>query len=192
MARNKEFDPIEKLEKARDLFWEKGYHATSMQDLVSQMKVNRGSMYDTYGDKHQLFIESLQNYALETYGEYKKAAAGEKSPFKAIELMIKKAIKRSFEEDKVCMVVKSSFEMAPLDEGVKTLLKQLSNSLISIFEELILKAQQEGEISKKKDARQSAQFIVGSFAGLWQMQSLFNDRKMVDQMAKTALDSLKN
>lgn len=191
MARNKEFDPTEKLEKARDLFWEKGYHATSMQDLVSQMKVNRGSMYDTYGDKHQLFIESLQNYAKETYSEYKQAATGEKSPFKAIELIVKKAIQRSFEEEKVCMIVKSSFEMAPLDNDVKEILKLLSNALISIFEELIEKAQQSGEISTDKNARQSAQFIVGSFAGLWQMQALYNDRIMVEQMAKNTLDSLK-
>ena len=191
MARNKEFDPTEKLEKARDLFWEKGYHATSMQDLVSQMKVNRGSMYDTYGDKHQLFIESLQNYAKETYSEYKQAATGAKSPFKAIELIVRKAIQRSFEEEKVCMIVKSSFEMAPLDNDVKEILKQLSNALISIFEDLIEKAQQAGEISTNKNARQSAQFIVGSFAGLWQMQALYNDRVMVEQMAKSTLDSLR-
>lgn len=191
MARNKEFDPTEKLEKARDLFWEKGYHATSMQDLVSQMKVNRGSMYDTYGDKHQLFIESLQNYARETYSEYKKAAIGEKSPFRSIELIIKKAIQRSFEEEKVCMIVKSSFEMAPLDNNIREILKQLSNALISIFEDLIEKAQQTSEISIDKNARQSARFIVGSFAGLWQMQALYNDRTMVEQMAKNTLDSIK-
>ena len=191
MARNKEFDPTEKLEKARDLFWEKGYHATSMQDLVSQMKVNRGSMYDTYGDKHLLFIESLQNYARETYSEYKKAAIGEKSPFRSIELIIKKAIQRSFEEEKVCMIVKSSFEMAPLDNNIREILKQLSNALISIFEDLIEKAQQASEISVDKNARQSARFIVGSFAGLWQMQALYNDRTMVEQMAKNTLDSIK-
>lgn len=191
MARNKEFDPTEKLEKARALFWEKGYHATSMQELVSQMKVNRGSMYTTYGDKHQLFIESLHNYALETYSEYKKAAVGESSPIKAIELIVKKAIARSFEEDKVCMIVKSSFEMAAQDDQVKTLLKQLSNGLITTFQDLIDKAQQVGEIPAAKDSRQLAQFIVGNFAGLWQMQALYDDREMVEQMAKNMLESLK-
>lgn len=191
MARNKEFDPIEKLEKARALFWEKGYHATSMQELVSQMKVNRGSMYTTYGDKHQLFVESLHNYALETYGEYKKATIGERSALKSIELIVKKAIARSFEEDKVCMIVKSSFEMAALDDQVKMLLKQLSNGLIATFQDLIEKAQKAAEISADKDARQLAQFIVGSFAGLWQMQALYNDREMVEQMAKNMLEILR-
>lgn len=191
MARNKEFDPTEKLEKARALFWEKGYHATSMQDLVSQMKVNRGSMYTTYGDKHQLFLESLQNYALETYSAYKKVAVGENSALKCIELIVQKAIERSFEEDKVCMIVKSSFEMAPHDEEVKVLLKKLSNSLITIFQEFIEKAQQAGEISAGKDTRQLAQFIVGNFAGLWQMQSLYDDKKMVEEMAENMLAILR-
>ncbi|MCS3552852.1 MULTISPECIES: TetR/AcrR family transcriptional regulator [unclassified Sphingobacterium] len=191
MARNKEFDPTEKLEKARALFWEKGYHATSMQELVSQMKVNRGSMYTTYGDKHQLFVESLQNYALETYSAYQKAAVGENSPLRCIELIVKKAIARSFEENKVCMIVKSSFEMAPQDEEVKVLLKKLSNALITIFQVFIEKAQQAGEISAGKDARQLAQFIVGNFAGLWQMQSLYNDKKMVEQMAENMLAILR-
>lgn len=191
MARSKEFDPTEKLVKARDLFWEKGYHVTSMQDLVSEMQVNRRSMYDTYGDKYKLFTESLQSYALETYSEYKLAALGEESPLKAIELIVYKAIARSFEEKKVCMVVKSSFEVAPLDPGVRELLKQLTQRLIFIFEDLILKGQQAGEISLKKDAKRAAQFMVGSFAGLWQMQALFDDREMVEQMAKQNIESLK-
>ncbi|MBB6499827.1 TetR/AcrR family transcriptional regulator [Pedobacter cryoconitis] len=191
MARSKEFDPTEKLVKARDLFWEKGYHVTSMQDLVSEMQVNRRSMYDTYGDKYKLFTESLQSYALETYSEYKLAALGEESPLKAIELIVYKAIARSFEEKKVCMVVKSSFEVAPLDPGVRELLKQLTQRLIFIFEDLIIKGQQAGEISLKKDAKRAAQFMVGSFAGLWQMQALFDDREMVEQMAKQNIESLK-
>ncbi|RAJ37274.1 TetR/AcrR family transcriptional regulator [Pedobacter cryoconitis] len=191
MARNKEFDPTEKLEKARDLFWERGYHATSMQDLVNQMQVNRGSMYDTYGDKHKLFIDSLQSYALDTYSEYKKAALGQKSPFKAIEQIVKKALERSFEEGKVCMIVKSSFEMAPLDTEIRELLKQLTNELILIFEDLMLKAQKAGEVDGTKNVRQAAQFIAGSFAGLWYMQSLYNDRAMVEQMAKNMIDSLR-
>ncbi|SEI92740.1 transcriptional regulator, TetR family [Myroides marinus] len=191
MARNKEFDTTQALEKARDLFWEKGYQATSMQDLVSQMQINRGSLYDTYGDKHQLFLESLQNYANETFEEYKAIAKREKSPLKAIEKIVKKAIDRSFDQNKVCMIVKSSFEMAPLDEQVKNRLIQLNNILVSIIQELIVKAQDVGEVSKEKNAQYTAQFIVGSFAGLWQMQTLYDDKKILLQMAKSIVNSLK-
>ena len=60
MPRTKNFDPAEVLEKAKNLFWEKGYYATSMQDLVDTLGINRASMYDTYGGKDQLFAKALE------------------------------------------------------------------------------------------------------------------------------------
>lgn len=191
MARNKEFDPSERLATARNLFWKKGYHATSMQDLVSTMKVNRGGLYGTYGDKHQLFMSSLDSYAKETHEAYQSATVGETSPLKSIELIIKKAITRSFEEDKVCMAVKSAFELAPFDQEVKALLIKQFNDQVAVFETLLIKAQQAGEISSEKDAAQLARFIVGSFAGFWQMQNLFNNSQMVQQMSKILIASIK-
>ena len=55
MARLKEFDTGAVLEKAMDVFWSKGFEATSIQDLVNAMGINRGSIYDTFGSKARLF-----------------------------------------------------------------------------------------------------------------------------------------
>ena len=62
MPRTKQFDEKEVLKNAMELFWEKGFHATSIQDLVSHLGINRASLYDTYGGKDELF-----NTAFETY-----------------------------------------------------------------------------------------------------------------------------
>src|SRR5258708_871935 len=62
MPRNKAFDPDQALQHAMMLFWEKGYEATSMQDLVERMGINRFSLYSTFGDKHQLFLTVLNRY----------------------------------------------------------------------------------------------------------------------------------
>ena len=62
MARCVEFNEVEKIEKAMNVFWEKGYNATSMQDLVDAMQINRSSLYNTIGDKHQLFMKCIGNY----------------------------------------------------------------------------------------------------------------------------------
>ena len=59
MARHKEFDRDEALHKAIEVFWARGYNATSIQDLVEHMRINRQSIYDTFGDKHALYLESL-------------------------------------------------------------------------------------------------------------------------------------
>lgn len=57
MPRPKEFIPGEAIEKAMQVFWHKGYEATSMEDLLNAMDLNRGSLYDTFGDKRQLFLK---------------------------------------------------------------------------------------------------------------------------------------
>lgn len=62
MARTKDFDENEVLAKAIQLFWYKGYNGTSMQDLVDSLGISRSSLYDTYTDKHTLFIKALESY----------------------------------------------------------------------------------------------------------------------------------
>ena len=62
MGRNKDFDEEELLEKAVNVFWKKGYNATSAQDLVDALGINRSSLYNTYTDKKTLFTKSLKHY----------------------------------------------------------------------------------------------------------------------------------
>jgi len=62
MARHKEFDRDEALHKAMEVFWARGYQATSIRDLVEHMGINRQSIYDTFGDKHALYLQSLDRY----------------------------------------------------------------------------------------------------------------------------------
>lgn len=63
MARPKAFDVDQALERAMELFWLKGYHATSLPDLVEHMGIGRQSLYDTYGGKRQLFLQALDRYS---------------------------------------------------------------------------------------------------------------------------------
>ena len=59
MPRSKEFDPDVVLDRATDLFWKKGYEATSIKDLVAHMRINRFSLYSTFGDKQHLFLAAF-------------------------------------------------------------------------------------------------------------------------------------
>jgi TetR/AcrR family transcriptional repressor of nem operon len=191
MARNKEFDVAERLGKAKDLFWEKGYNATSMQDLVNVMELNPGSIYGTFGGKHQLFIESLKLYSKQTLDAYENAAAKSGSPFGSVKAIIQKAIQRAFTENKSCMVVKTSFELGSVDIDAHQLLKQQILELIAFLEKLLKLGQDAGEINPDKDAKVMATFIVGNFAGFWQMQVLLDDKELGVATSNFLIESLK-
>ena len=60
MARTKEFNEDQALDKAIEIFWHKGYNGTSAQDLVNHLGLSRSSLYDTFGDKQKLFVKSLK------------------------------------------------------------------------------------------------------------------------------------
>src|SRR5205814_9001475 len=62
MARHKEFDREEELQKQMEVFWSHGYEDASIQELVKQMGINRQSLYDTFGDKHALYLVALDRY----------------------------------------------------------------------------------------------------------------------------------
>src|SRR5918912_54651 len=62
MARHKEFDRDEALRRAMEVFWSRGYEAASVGELVKHMGINRQSLYDTFGDKHALYLQALDRY----------------------------------------------------------------------------------------------------------------------------------
>src|SRR5829696_8134397 len=75
MARPKQFDPDAAAQEAMEAFWERGYAATSVNDLLAEMGLNRGSLYGTFGDKKKLFLAALEKYAEQRGGEFREALA---------------------------------------------------------------------------------------------------------------------
>jgi AcrR family transcriptional regulator len=79
MARKKEYNENEVVEKAMQLFWRNGYEATSMQMLEKEMGINKFSIYACFGNKHGLFMESLKRYKTHvnsTLVKFKNASNG--------------------------------------------------------------------------------------------------------------------
>jgi len=84
MARPREFDVDEALDRATDVFWKRGYEATSVQDLVDALGVNRASLYGTFGDKAQLFSAVLDRYGRQVNGLVERALAPPASGAEAV------------------------------------------------------------------------------------------------------------
>jgi len=168
MPRTKTFDQEKVLESAMQLFWKKGFHATSMQDLVSHLGINRASLYGTYGDKGQLFSKAFINYK-----EQSRAGIGcyfENQP------SIKVGFKRLFtdavldsvrdKDRKGCFVVNTTTELIPGDENIQKLLEENKKDVEDMFYSILKKGEHNGEISKDKDLRGLASYLFTFFAGL--------------------------
>ena len=182
MARNKEFDYDEKLEIVRNLFWEKGYNATSMHDIVATMNLNRSSIYDTYGNKHDLFLKCLSNYASFKENQYLKASKAKEKAIDALEYVIRDVVDQTLTDDESCLIVKTIFEVAPFDEEVKLLLSNRGKSLQMILGNLIVQAQKDGDIKSKKNATIIARYILSSFSTYWSHYILSKSKKEVMEM----------
>jgi TetR/AcrR family transcriptional regulator, transcriptional repressor for nem operon len=184
MAREKDFIPEEKIAKALDVFREKGYNATSMQDLVEAMQINRSSLYNSFGDKHNLFLECLRTYGYLAAKDYESVLTlKELSPLETMEKIIDVFVAGTIHDCKCCMGMKSSFELAGDDDEVRRVIRQASDRTISIFTDLLKRAKELGELSEDKDPVVLAHIIFNGFCGWKQSYLQFNDTALVKKMA---------
>lgn len=166
MARNKAFDEKEVLKKAMELFWEQGYEKTSMQELVDHMGIHRRSIYDTFGDKRSLFLSSLTYYEELITNKMKKIINGT--------LPIKQALREVFEfalnavehYPKGCLAVNAAVELSLLDKEIARRATEMFNGTEKMFNNLILKGQKNGELSKEIDPDAVSRFLHNNLVGI--------------------------
>src|ERR1700751_5015917 len=158
MARTKDFDEDEVLMKAVNLFWYKGYNGTSMQDLVDGLGISRSSLYDTFGDKHSLFVKSLDSY--QKHVSAKMEAIVDKAPTAkdAVQQLLDMTTRELLrdKEHKGCFMVNAAVEVAPHDTEVNGIICQNDKQLENHLYRAIKKGQETGEITSQQDAESLA------------------------------------
>ncbi|TYP98954.1 TetR family transcriptional regulator [Tenacibaculum adriaticum] len=184
MARNIEFNEMESIEKAMNVFWEKGYHATSMQDLVDAMQINRSSLYNTIGGKHCLFIKCVTSYAENAIQESREKVAKEKSSLQALKKIIYDKAAWVVDCEKGCLGVKTIFEIAPEDAEVRKVLSKNNEIYIEFLTEVIQKAIDDGELDTTEDASLMAEYILTTFTGWKQAYILHRDPIKIKKMSE--------
>jgi TetR/AcrR family transcriptional regulator, transcriptional repressor for nem operon len=191
MARTKEFDPEKALRAAIDLFWNQGYSRTSLDDLMRAMGIARQSLYDTFGDKRQLYIRALEHYRNDRLAATRAHfAEGKpvKTGFRALLLGLSQESKAQLERG--CLLLSANLEREPDDEEIADLLTGNQKSVEAIFREAIERAQKSGEVGRKKDAAALARFFAATILGMRAMGRMNQKRKSLESIAETALTVL--
>lgn len=190
MARVKEYDENEVLRKAMELFWEQGYEKTSMQDLVAHMGVHRRSIYDTFGDKHTLFMK-----ALERYGEIIETSIDTQvkpldSVKQAIRRVFEMAIPQKGQQPMGCLTVNTAVELSLHDEAVAEKVGKSFDQTENLLYELLLRGQESGELSNQLDVKELSQFFHNALVGLRVLTKTTDDKQKLENIIDTTLSVL--
>ncbi len=191
MPRPKEFNPDEALDKAMQVFWHKGYEATSIEDLLSAMDLNRGSLYATFGDKRQLFLKAMDLYCIGSGGRLSILdQPGPAIPLirQFIDTMLGFGL--SDPQRRGCLLTNTVMELGPHEKDIAKKVAERFQSLEEAFFTLLTRAKQEGELAKGKDPRALARVLVTMMQGTIVLIKAGMPAEVVKQTAETALSIL--
>ena len=192
MARQKEFNRDEVLHRAMEVFWTRGYEGTSIQDLVKYMGINRQSIYDTFGDKHTLFLQALDRYreiqSRKVFAVLERPGSVKKNLRQLFEEVVARAV--SAEGRRGCFVGNS---MSELSGRCKATANRTCNSVASaekIFRRALERGRERGELPRVRDTRAVARFLYSNLQGLLLLAKATRDRKLLSDVVKVTLSVL--
>lgn len=192
MARQKAFDREDVLDKAMDTFWRKGYEGTSVRDLVENMGINRGSLYDTFGDKHTLFLAAIAHYeetiVTNTIACLEAPNADKQTIIAHFYGLIDRALADA--EKRGCLVTNSAIELCTRDTEAATRIENNLKRIEKAYHNALKRSQEKGDLPSDRDIQALSRFLVCTLQGLRVMTKVNCDRDALEDIAKVALSVL--
>ena len=191
VGRPKEFDRSDALESAMQVFWTKGYEAASVRNLLDGMGINRGSMYDTFGDKRSLFLEAINHYLRHVAGPLVKTLDAPGSPLVNIrKTLIELVTVAGSNGCRGCLITNVTVEVGPHDPEVARAMTSAMKETQAVFKRALIRAAECGEISPQADTRALARFLVNTMQGLVVLRKAKAGEKTCRDVIEVAMAAL--
>ncbi|MCU0096028.1 TetR/AcrR family transcriptional regulator [Bacillus cereus] len=193
MARLREFDEEKALDAAMQLFWEKGYAATSLSDLTAKMGIQKPSLYSAFGDKEGLFEAALRRYTNLHAANIRTKLQNEQSVKEAIRTFFENMVKEEYKKEfsKGCFCINTMVELAPHNQKFEVLTREHQMYLAVVFQELIMKGIRSGELQSDLNAKAVAQTLVTSLIGLTVLMKSRPERSVIDNSVSIIVSIVK-
>lgn len=194
MARPREFDTDEALDKAMTLFWKDGYERSSLTHLLDAMEIQRSSFYNSFGDKRKVFIMILKRYMkwvnedwiIKMLDESDDGLSGIKKLFNDyVEAFTKD------NECKGCLMVNTLVEFSPHDKEIMQLIIDDLKTVEDALCRALTRAQKQNIIPAEVDPRATAIFLMNTLSGMRVLGRQTYERQPFVAIAQTALSVLK-
>lgn len=184
MARSVEFNEEAAIQKAMEVFREKGYNGASLRDLTEAMQINSSSLYNTIGDKQELFIRAAKHYIDMRKRELDERAAADKPALEILKQYIADSVTNIVSETHGCMAVKMAFEMATSDERVINVLKKDSQNQYEFVRKHIALAMEQGQLDNEESPELLADYFISTWTGWNESYILHKDVDKIERMAR--------
>src|SRR3984957_15199883 len=167
MARQKEFDLERALHRAISAFSQKGFAATSTDELMRAMEIGRQSIYDTFGDKRALFLKALEVYVSENVGAINVELKAPGSPLAAVRsALVHFSERKDLSGTDGCLGINAICEFGTRDEDVTRITRRAANAQHRTLMDTLRRAQMEGELDTRTDLESLADFFERPLAGI--------------------------
>ncbi|GAA4889806.1 TetR/AcrR family transcriptional regulator [Streptomyces coeruleoprunus] len=192
MGRPKQFDPDVAVERAMDVFWRKGYAGTTPQDLVDELGIGKGSLYNTFGSKRALFEQALRRYR-DSQAVALVEMLEQPGPVKA---RLRRTLGLLAEMDladpdrRGCMAVNAAAEIAGTDEEATDLVQRMFARTEDAFRALIEEGQRSGEIAPERDPAALGSLLLNTVVGLRLLARVAEGPDRLVRVIDATVDSL--
>lgn len=166
MARKSNFDRDEKLVQAMELFWQKGYANTAISDLIDSLQINRFSLYNSFGDKQNLYYEALEKYLSSVSIPTLSSLENQEASLEELEQFLKQFAQMQRLNNRGCFMQNALVEHAGTDDTVLQKGHFLFDHLIEIISRAIINAQRQSKLRASHDPRALAQLVLTQMQGM--------------------------
>jgi AcrR family transcriptional regulator len=163
MARPKEFDREAALDAAIGVFREQGFAGTSTGDLTQAMQIGRQSLYDTFGDKWQLYQAALARYGARETEAHRAALSTGPRAVDGLEILLARVRAKAGEG---CLSLGAASEFGRSKPELTAILVAAERPLLTALAARVREAQAAGDVAGGLDAREAAAFLVASISGI--------------------------
>ena len=190
-GRRKSFEETEVLEKAMNVFWRKGYEATSTEDLLNAMELNKGSLYNTFTSKKDLFIKVVDHFGDFLLKGIEKSIQNEDKALEGIKNVFRNICDDTPEQrEKGCFLGNSVSELSNIDAEMEQRAVYRLKAMQSLFEKYLLKAKDEGDLEETSNVELLSVHLVNFWNGLYVTLRMY-DLKYLQQLIEMNLKLLK-
>lgn len=194
MPWKKTFDEKEAIKSAMSLFWKKGYVDTSMADLLQKTDLTKGSFYNAFGSKKEMFIRALVTYDRENRQPVIQKLTALDAPLQAIQSFLQFNVDDTTQDidKKGCFIINTSLELYSHDAETQQIINTAISEVVTFFKQMIELGQGRGEINPTLNPEHTAKSLMSTVAGIRVLGRGVYDKNSLMMIADQAVGTIKN